>query len=219
MGVGQKRHAPAQQRSQGRLDGRPSKQDIEGTSYLECNSSISSGCCGGRPGNHLFNGDDETLARQPGKTGDRRVSHHFQFPAGGPALTIFACTIPTEGAPSLRFLQGWAAMLRVLFNFVVGTRSNPPGAGISGSRPSQKARRNGAPTVVFRPARSEAWATRLLLLKLPPRPQTLPSGPVVQRVARLSVKVQMRVRIPPGRHSRFCGGAVLGRKYRDNLLK
>jgi hypothetical protein len=24
--------------------------------------------------------------------------------AGGPALTIFACTIPTEGAPSLRFL-------------------------------------------------------------------------------------------------------------------
>jgi hypothetical protein len=29
----------------------------------------------------------------------------------GPPLTIFACTIPTEG-PSLRFLQGWAAMLR-----------------------------------------------------------------------------------------------------------
>jgi hypothetical protein len=25
--------------------------------------------------------------------------------AGGPPLTIFACTIPTEGAPSLRFLQ------------------------------------------------------------------------------------------------------------------
>ena len=24
---------------------------------------------------------------------------------GGPPLTIFACTIPTEGAPSLRFLQ------------------------------------------------------------------------------------------------------------------
>src|ERR1700732_3116550 len=28
--------------------------------------------------------------------------------AGGPSLH---CTIPTEGAPSLRFLQGWAAML------------------------------------------------------------------------------------------------------------
>jgi hypothetical protein len=39
--------------------------------------------------------------------------------AGGPPLTIFACTIPTEGAPSLRFLQGWVAMLRVLFDFVV----------------------------------------------------------------------------------------------------
>ena len=28
--------------------------------------------------------------------------------AGGPSLH---CTIPTEGVPSLRFLQGWAAML------------------------------------------------------------------------------------------------------------
>jgi len=28
--------------------------------------------------------------------------------AGGPSLH---CTIPTEAAPSLRFLQGWAAML------------------------------------------------------------------------------------------------------------
>ena len=31
--------------------------------------------------------------------------------AGGPPLAIFACTIPAEGAPSLRFLQGWVAML------------------------------------------------------------------------------------------------------------
>ena len=30
--------------------------------------------------------------------------------AGGPPLAIFACAIPAEGAPSLRFLQGWAAM-------------------------------------------------------------------------------------------------------------
>ena len=40
--------------------------------------------------------------------------------AGGHPLTIFACTIPTEGAPSF-FLQGCAAMLRVLFDFVVDT--------------------------------------------------------------------------------------------------
>src|ERR1035441_1253168 len=40
---------------------------------------------------------------------------------GGPLLTIFACTTLTEGAPSLRFLQGWTAMLRVLFDFVVDT--------------------------------------------------------------------------------------------------
>src|SRR5580700_6868726 len=31
-----------------------------------------------------------------------------KFEAGGPSLH---CTIPTEGAPSLRLLQGWAAML------------------------------------------------------------------------------------------------------------
>jgi hypothetical protein len=36
--------------------------------------------------------------------------------AGGPALTILACTIPTEAAPPLRSLQGWVAMLRVLFD-------------------------------------------------------------------------------------------------------
>jgi len=33
------------------------------------------------------------------------------YRAGGPALVMLACTISTEGAPSLRFLQGWAAML------------------------------------------------------------------------------------------------------------
>jgi len=36
--------------------------------------------------------------------------------AGGPPLAMFVYTIPTEGAPSLRFSQGWAAMLRVLFD-------------------------------------------------------------------------------------------------------
>jgi len=54
----------------------------------------------------------------------KRTRHrHFRPPAGGAPLMIFACTIPTEGAPSLRFLQGWAAMLRVLFDFVVDARS------------------------------------------------------------------------------------------------
>jgi hypothetical protein len=37
---------------------------------------------------------------------------------GWPTFTIYACTIPAEGAPSLRFLQGWVAMLRVLFDLV-----------------------------------------------------------------------------------------------------
>jgi hypothetical protein len=57
---------------------------------------------------------------------------------GCPTSTTLVYTIPTEGVPSLRFLQGWAAMLRVLFDFVVGTCSNPPAAGISDSRPFAK---------------------------------------------------------------------------------
>jgi hypothetical protein len=36
---------------------------------------------------------------------------------GWPTFMIFACTVPTEGAPSLRFLQGWATVLRALFDF------------------------------------------------------------------------------------------------------
>jgi hypothetical protein len=39
--------------------------------------------------------------------------------AGGPHLAIFVCIIPTEGAPSLRFLQGWAAMLLAPFDLLV----------------------------------------------------------------------------------------------------
>src|SRR5437660_3103470 len=38
---------------------------------------------------------------------------------GGPALTISVCAIPTEGAPSLRSLQGWAAMLHVLSDLLL----------------------------------------------------------------------------------------------------
>ena len=53
-------------------------------------------------------------------------------------------------------------VLRVLFDFVVDTRSNLLGAGISDSRPSQKTRRTGHPTVLVMPATSKAWppATR-----------------------------------------------------------
>jgi hypothetical protein len=44
----------------------------------------------------------------------------FSYPkvAGGPALMISVYAIPKEGAPSLRFLQGWAAMLLVPFDFL-----------------------------------------------------------------------------------------------------
>jgi len=42
---------------------------------------------------------------------------HFSW-AGGPALIISVYAIPKEGAPSLRFLQGWAAMLLVPFDFL-----------------------------------------------------------------------------------------------------
>src|SRR5947208_6332395 len=60
----------------------------------------------------------------------RRMNLLLRFQrAGGSALTIFACAIPTEGVPSLRCLQepalslskGWAAMFRVLFDSVVDT--------------------------------------------------------------------------------------------------
>jgi hypothetical protein len=54
--------------------------------------------------------------RMPSRTGQRpseepavRLTGNSR--AGGPPLTISARTIPTEGAPSLRSLQGWAAML------------------------------------------------------------------------------------------------------------
>src|SRR3984885_15705413 len=42
--------------------------------------------------------------------------------AGGPPLTIFACTIPTEGAPFLRFLHGWHR--HITRDFVLSTDAN-----------------------------------------------------------------------------------------------
>ena len=53
---------------------------------------------------------------------------------GWPTLTISAYTVHAEGAPSLRLLQGWAALLRALFGFAADTRPNPRGVAISGSR-------------------------------------------------------------------------------------
>ena len=41
--------------------------------------------------------------------------------ADGPPLTTSEYAVPAEGAPSLRFLQGWAAMLRVLSGLVLDT--------------------------------------------------------------------------------------------------
>src|SRR5271154_402145 len=61
--------------------------------------------------------------------------------AGRPALMIFAYTIPTEGDPSLLFLQEPA-----------------PSAG-SGQALRKKRRRSGAPTVLVIPARSKPWVT------------------------------------------------------------
>jgi len=60
----------------------------------------------------------------------REVGPFFASAPGDPRFAIFACTIPTEGAPSLRFLQGWAEMLRVPFDFDVDTWSNPLGKGL-----------------------------------------------------------------------------------------
>jgi hypothetical protein len=73
--------------------------------------------------------DKQTSGRQSFREHNRAILRFQTKQAGSPTLTIFACTIPTEGAPSLRLLQepalslskGWAAMVRVLFDFVVDT--------------------------------------------------------------------------------------------------
>src|SRR5260370_8136469 len=40
------------------------------------------------------------------------------YTAGGPSLMMSVCIISREGAASLRFLQGWAAMLHMLFDLL-----------------------------------------------------------------------------------------------------
>ena len=72
----------------------------------------------------------------------------------------------SAGAPSLRSLQGWDAMLPVAFlsdilhglHHTYGSVTDPTCAGVPDSRPSQKARRTGHPTVLFLPPRLRPWA-------------------------------------------------------------
>ena len=71
---------------------------------------------------------------------------------GWPILALFA-------RARAEFVEGGAAMLRVLSDLVVDIRSNPRGARISDPRPSQKTRRTGTPVLVM-PATSKARATR-----------------------------------------------------------
>ena len=51
---------------------------------------------------------------------------------------MFVCSIPTEGAPSLRFLQGWVAL----------------------PAPFAKCAKDRAPAMFVTPPRSEVWASR-----------------------------------------------------------
>jgi hypothetical protein len=46
----------------------------------------------------------------------------YNITGGWPTFNNVCLRRPTEGAPSLRFLQGWAAMLRVLFDLRSGLR-------------------------------------------------------------------------------------------------
>jgi len=81
---------------------------------------------------------------------------HICIWAGGPSLAMFVCAIPTEGAPSLRSLQGWDAMLRVHVCMFVchntrlalaptaAQRKRPPRRHLR-LPPSAKARRTGHP--------------------------------------------------------------------------
>jgi len=87
---------------------------------------------------------------------------------GGPPLTTFACPIPTEGAPSLRFLQGWAAMLRVLFDFCCGHVIKPIWRGHLRIPPFAKKREGWDTHCVGNAHKSKAWATRPRNRAVPP---------------------------------------------------
>jgi hypothetical protein len=82
--------------------------------------------------------------------------------AGGPSLH---CTIPTEGAPSLRFLQGWAAMLPAQLLSVLHYPLCMP----SSYPLSQSTRRTGHPQLRCL-LQFEGRATRpsIILVRMPP---------------------------------------------------
>jgi hypothetical protein len=61
---------------------------------------------------------------------------------------MFACTISTEGAPSLRFLQGWAAMLLELFHWLRHRPDQTTGGRHFRLPPFAKNAKDGAPRCV-----------------------------------------------------------------------
>src|SRR5579864_7457677 len=80
------------------------------------------------------------------------------FWTGGPPfllLLLNSFPIRNEGAPSLRFLQGWAAMLHALLDRLRPDKDQQTCASISGSRPSQRTPRTGHPSVLLVQTRSK----------------------------------------------------------------
>src|ERR1700676_4817875 len=90
---------------------------------------------------------------------------------GWPILHDFSLNHFTEGALSLRFLQGWVAMLLALLDLAVAERSIALDARIPDSRPCTE-RKSGAPTSLLMPARSKARATRPIISVPTARPRT-----------------------------------------------
>jgi YD repeat-containing protein len=75
--------------------------------------------------------------------------------AGGPPSRLSVYAIPTGGAPSLRSLQGWAAMLHALFDWLPRDMDQQSCAGIPDSHPSQKDAKDRAPTLLLMPAKNQ----------------------------------------------------------------
>ena len=70
------------------------------------------------------------------------------------------CTIPTKGAPSLRFLQGRRAAM--LLYYLICYAAAPSATHLrkhSRLPPFAKSAKDGAPHVLLLPAKSKAWAT------------------------------------------------------------
>jgi hypothetical protein len=93
-------------------------------------------------------------------TATRKVGGRIRAEVGGwPTFNDFCvCTISTEGAPSLRFLQGRVSLLPAQSCSI----AQNPLPMRSWYPPFAKCAKDGAPTVVAMPAKSKAWATRPL---------------------------------------------------------